>query len=389
MSGFSPKQIQALRRKLTPRYVRTKHVSGGPLDYIEGWFAIKEANLIFGFGGWDRETLDLQRVYECSHADGKSCGYLARVRISVRAGDATVIREGTGWGSATAKTSGEAHEHALKTAETDATKRALATFGNRFGLSLYGKERNGRDGASRAAENFSIHDANGAIFAPHLSAETFCSALRQMIETADSVGEVELLWSHNRSEIDRLKRSLTDLKTAKGEHYSEILARLAAERKATLRKGPLVQPEESEHALLKPSRIAAGGRVDKSVLSIGAERRLRDKAHLSYVGTLPCLICGRTPSHAHHLKFAQKTALSMKVSDEFTVPLCAMHHDECHRSGDEELWWRRYGIAPLKTASDVWAESRKAKKQSSESLGYLAIPTFQPHESGVQVTATE
>ena len=58
----------------------------------------------------------------------------------MRAGTITITREGCGSGNAKAPTPGEAHELALKAAETDATKRALATFGNPFGLALYDRE---------------------------------------------------------------------------------------------------------------------------------------------------------------------------------------------------------------------------------------------------------
>jgi recombination DNA repair RAD52 pathway protein len=64
--------------------------------------------------------------------------YTNRVRISVRAGDAIVVREGHGTGHGSGAPAGEVHDIALKAAETDATKRALATFGKPFGLALYG-----------------------------------------------------------------------------------------------------------------------------------------------------------------------------------------------------------------------------------------------------------
>ena len=60
-----------------------------------------------------------------------------RVRITVRAGDTRIVREGCGVGESSALSPGQAHDFAAKAAETDATKRALMTFGNAFGLSLY------------------------------------------------------------------------------------------------------------------------------------------------------------------------------------------------------------------------------------------------------------
>jgi len=97
--------------------------------------------------------------------------------------------------------------------------------------------------------------------------------------------------------------------------------------------------------------------VDKSTLTFSEPRRIRDKAHLRFVAEQPCLICGRSPSDAHHVRFAQHRALARKVSDEFTVPLCRGHHHEVHRCGNEAGWWRNAGIDPTVTARVLWFES--------------------------------
>ena len=76
-----------------------------------------------------------------------------------------------------------------------------------------------------------------------------------------------------------------------------------------------------------------------------------------YVTQQSCLICGRRPSDAHHLRFAQNRALSRKVSDEFTVPLCRGHHREVHRSSDETIWWERANIDPTVTARALWLQT--------------------------------
>ena len=86
--------------------------------------------------------------------------------------------------------------------------------------------------------------------------------------------------------------------------------------------------------------------------------RLRDSNHRKFVSTEPCLVCGRTPADAHHLRFAQPRALGRKVSDEFTVPLCRAHHRELHRHGNEAAWWRRIKIEPLPVAYRLWQHSR-------------------------------
>ncbi len=82
--------------------------------------------------------------------------------------------------------------------------------------------------------------------------------------------------------------------------------------------------------------------------------RARNKAHLLFVASQPCLICQRSPCDAHHLKFAQPRSLGRKVSDEFTVPLCREHHHELHRSGNEGAWWANVKVIPLQVARDLW-----------------------------------
>ena len=104
---------------------------------------------------------------------------------------------------------------------------------------------------------------------------------------------------------------------------------------------------------------AAPAKIDKSKLTFGEPRRLRDKGHLKYVATQPCLICGRSPADAHHLRFTQPRAMGLKVSDEFTVPLCRVHHRDVHSVGDEVAWWERRAIDPLATSRVLWVSTRR------------------------------
>jgi ERF superfamily len=106
--------------------------------------------------------------------------------------------------------------------------------------------------------------------------------------------------------------------------------------------------------------------IDKSLLTVPEPRRLRDRNHLKAVATQPCLICGRQPADAHHLRFAQHPALGRKVSDEFTVPLCRGHHREVHRYGDEARWWRKAGIDPTVTARALWLETHPLPRTSDK-----------------------
>jgi DNA recombination protein Rad52 len=375
MSDFTRAQLRHLKGKLDRRFVQSRAVDGRSVDYIEGWFAIAQANAIFGFAGWDREMTHFELIYERTRGDVTSCAYVARVRIRVRTGRTTIVREGSGCGSATANTSGEAHDLALKGAETDATKRALATFGNSFGLGLYDKDQSGVSGKKATlATSFILYDPAGAPFAENLSAESFCTGLRQLIQAATVPAELQALADRNKDGVARLRLDAPALKTAKKIHYADILDRLIKDR---LTPAPKPANGNGHHAPgradvapslppPRPSRIGAGPRIDKSTLALSTERRLRDKSHLKFVATQPCLICGREPSQAHHLTFCQKRGLSLKVSDEFTVPLCGVHHDELHRSGSERQWWENHHINPEPIAAELWARTHTASGMGLE-----------------------
>jgi hypothetical protein len=111
-----------------------------------------------------------------------------------------------------------------------------------------------------------------------------------------------------------------------------------------------------EHANLNGGepRSKASSRDNHRSRLVPKTIRLRDKDHRKFVSRQPCLVCGRTPSDAHHLRFAQPTALGRKVSDEFTVPVCRLHHGELHRHGNEAGWWNGVNIDPLPIALALW-----------------------------------
>jgi ERF superfamily len=98
--------------------------------------------------------------------------------------------------------------------------------------------------------------------------------------------------------------------------------------------------------------------IDKSVLTVAAPRRYRNRDHLRFVMQQPCLLCGRKPSDAHHIRFAQPRALGRKASDEFAVPLCRSHHRAAHRAGNEKAWWKQAGIDPVNVARKLWKRTR-------------------------------
>jgi len=305
--GFSAKQLRALRRNLDHRNVRTREANGRSLSYIEGWYAISEANRIFGFDGWSRETIESRCVLARENRGTFLAVYTARVRISVQAEGTAIIREGHGTGEGRSLSAGEVHDTALKAAETDATKRAFATFGKPFGLALY---RSGSPASVTQVTTIPV-DANQ----------------RFGFHPDDTTPIPRPSRFYGRRQYPPL---------------TEQLRRQAA---------PLAPP-------LVPSDPGSGsGRIDKSQLAIAEPKRLRDKAHLRFVATQPCVICERQPSDPHHLRFAQPRAIGLKVSDEFTVPLCRGHHRELHRAGNEVAWWQDRRIDPLDIAKTLWEQT--------------------------------
>lgn len=314
--GFSTKQTQALRRQVDHRNIRTREVNGRELSYIEGWYAIAEANRIFGFDAWNRETIDSKCVLARENRGTYLAVYIAKVRITVVAEGAIVVRDGHGTGEGRGQSPGEVHDIALKAAETDATKRALATFGKPFGLALY---RNGK--ATSTAKQLALRNTEAAPI----------QAARLAPDDTTPIPRPSRYHGRPQDPVTRDRSMLRQPPV----HASG---------------GASIIPDSSP-----PSRI------DKSVLTIGTPKRLRDKAHLRFVASQPCLVCGRQPSDPHHLKFVQPRALGLKVSDEFTVPLCRSHHRQLHQVGNELAWWQssNLNINPLDAAKELWEQSHR------------------------------
>jgi len=120
--------------------------------------------------------------------------------------------------------------------------------------------------------------------------------------------------------------------------------------------GPIDRPPGSDG---KPFAASSDDRPAARRRRLAAKTiRLRDKEHCKFVATQPCVVCGRTPTEAHHIRFAQPRALGRKVSDEYTVPVCRLHHRDLHSYGDEASWWAGVGIDPLPIALELWRRSR-------------------------------
>ena len=142
---FNEKQLQVLNYELDSSRIKTREKGNISLSYIEGHDVIETANRIFGYGNWSYTITKLEQVsQETNHNKNVVICYKAVVRIIAQDTSHTkeIAREDVGFGSGVAKTLSDAHEGAAKEAVTDALKRAMRTFGNQFGNSLYDKGKN-------------------------------------------------------------------------------------------------------------------------------------------------------------------------------------------------------------------------------------------------------
>lgn len=233
---FTEKQLQELNEPLSQHVVKVRTQSGRALSYIEGWWAIHEANRIFGFGGWTQELAEVRCVSERERKigrdkkDGWGVSYIAKVRIMVNG----VIREGIGAGHGIDVDLGQAHESAIKEAATDAMKRALMTFGNQFGLALYDKDQ--RNVEDRPPNLEPISDSEKA---EQRFIATLLNKMEQVGVDANGVKTLKVILKVN--EFDEVKEqirpkiiekltpeyavNLNDGKNAKGEQVIKILTK--------------------------------------------------------------------------------------------------------------------------------------------------------------------
>jgi hypothetical protein len=173
-------------------------------------------------------------------------------------------------------------------------------------------------------------------------------------------------WAHRAMGA---KNSLTTTDAERVEQAFQVrLATIVTDQTS----GPSLK--EAKPPACRPARGKRRGAsaVDKSVLAVPAPRRIRDRDHVKSVAKQPCLVCGRRPADAHHLRFAQSPALGRKVSDEFTVPLCRGHHREVHRCGDEVAWWKKTGIDPTTAARVLWLRTHPLPSPSGAKLQHEA-----------------
>ena len=137
---FTDAQINELLKPIEPSRVSK---DGKGFSHVEAWDIRRTMNKIFGFGNWSSDVIGMELISEreVQGKDGKGrWNVIYRAQCALVIGD--VMRGAasyTEWaaGDATNPTLADAHDQAIKTAESQALKRCAVNLGDQFGLSLY------------------------------------------------------------------------------------------------------------------------------------------------------------------------------------------------------------------------------------------------------------
>jgi hypothetical protein len=186
---------------------------------------------------------------------------------------------------------------------------------------------------------------------PRLSPDASEKLTRQLMSELEQLGEAEALaaWAHRALPLKN-QLSIADAQAVEAA-FELRLSELGNPVPALLPESQRANDHDRP-----PQRTERGA---DAVTVISKPIRDRDREHLKFVAAQPCLVCGRTPSDPHHIKFAEQRAMGRKVSDRFTVPICRLHHRELHRRGNERAWWQSQGIDPLPVAAKLWAKTHE------------------------------
>jgi hypothetical protein len=210
----------------------------------------------------------------------------------------------------------------------------------------------------RKRSNGSVHQPRQP--KPVLAAEPSSELRDQLLAEIASLNHSDdlALWAHRRLPA---KNTLTaeDARAVEAA-YQPALDDINRADEGQADEAPRHSSEPRSNNSVNGTHVVDGSAADGQVSTAATVSplrkpvRRRNKAHLAFVASQPCLVCQRSPCDAHHLRFAQPRTLGRKVSDEFTVPLCREHHRDLHRYGNESAWWANLQIAPSAAASELW-----------------------------------
>jgi ERF superfamily protein len=195
----------------------------------------------------------------------------------------------------------------------------------------------------------------------------------RLLGTLADIASGDLAESWAREALTLKPRMTADHSAQVEDAFVERLAQLAGSAATEPINETPATTSSAVTPTVAPGRASEG--IDKSSLALPLPRRYRNKAHLRYVAHQPCLLCGRKPSDPHHLRFMQPRALGRKASDEFSVPLCRIHHRLVHRVGNEAAWWNEAGIDPVAVARKLWGRTLRAEgKETAATANELSRP---------------
>jgi hypothetical protein len=247
----------------------------------------------------------------------------------------------------------------------------------------------GGDGAERSKKEHQItarHKGRPQFPKEALSPEVSADLRDRLIAELPGLtsGDDAALWAH-RCLTEKNRLTTADARMVENAFQGRLEV-LAAENVSASADTPTGRPR-TERSRTRKNGVRSNA-IDKSVLALSEPRRIRDRDHVKFVATQPCLICGRQPSDAHHLRFMQSRALGRKVSDEFTVPLCRGHHREIHHCGDEAAWWKHTKIDPTSAARALWLETHPLPSHQSGAAA-THPPDFGHHSADYETKPIE
>lgn len=174
---LSNEQIAELLKPIDPDRVSN---DGKGFSHVEAWDIRRTMNRIFGFAEWDArvDLMELITEREVTTRQGKPAwNVVYRARCSITIGDHFAGCTYTEWaaGDATNPTLADAHDKAIKTAESQAFKRCAVNLGDQFGLSLY------QDGSTQAT----VQDVVGREHADTAMVDDLLAAFEESKSEAD------------------------------------------------------------------------------------------------------------------------------------------------------------------------------------------------------------
>jgi recombination DNA repair RAD52 pathway protein len=148
MPELTQAQLAKLLQDLHPGRVAQRAGVGGSnkLSYLEAWDVKASLIRVFGFGGFSAEAFDMRILKVEQDLPKKSGNGVTPYRVTASCGvkltihalnNATYTEYAAS--SQSGSDPGEVMDFAIKTAESDALKRAAIYLGTQFGLSLYNK----------------------------------------------------------------------------------------------------------------------------------------------------------------------------------------------------------------------------------------------------------